>query len=84
MVLKRPHSSTIIDGFGAWKKALALIGMAVHKHVTHNQCHERFADFRAAMLTLLREEGPRKWTLYCDEVSDNFRIISPKDFRILT
>jgi len=27
---------------------------------------------------------PRKWTLYCDEVSDNFRIISPQDFRILT
>ncbi len=55
----------------------------MHKHVTHNRCHERFADFSAAMLTFLREEVPRKWTLYCDEVSDNFRIISPQDFRIL-
>jgi hypothetical protein len=27
---------------------------------------------------------PRKWHIYCDDVSDNFRIISPKDFRILT
>jgi hypothetical protein len=26
---------------------------------------------------------PRKWHLYCDAVSDNFRVISPKDFRIL-
>jgi transposase len=56
----------------------------MHKHVTHNRCHERFADFSAAMLTFLREEVPRKWTLYCDAVSDNFRIISPQDFRILT
>jgi len=26
---------------------------------------------------------PRNWRLYCDEVTDNFRVISPKDFRIL-
>jgi hypothetical protein len=34
-------------------------------------------------LTFLREEVPRNWRIYCDEVTDNFRIISPKDFRIL-
>ena len=56
----------------------------MHKHVTHNRCHERFADFSNAILTFLRNEVPRKWTRYCDEVSDNFRVISPKDFRILT
>lgn len=55
----------------------------MHKHITHNRCYARFADFRAAILTFLREEGPRNWPIYCDEVSDNFRIISPKDFRIL-
>jgi transposase len=55
----------------------------MHKHVTHNRCHERFADFNAAVLMFLREEVPKKWTRYCDDVSDNFRIISPKDFRIL-
>jgi hypothetical protein len=26
---------------------------------------------------------PRKWGVYCDQVTDNFRIISPKDFRVL-
>jgi transposase len=56
----------------------------MHKHVTHNRCHETFADFKAAILTFLREEVPRKWDTYCDQVTDNFRIISPKDFRILT
>jgi transposase len=56
----------------------------MHKHVTHNRCHETFADFKAAILTFLREEVPRKWDTYCDQVTDNFRIISPKDFRVLT
>ena len=56
----------------------------MHKHVTHNRCHATFADFRAAILTFLREEVPRKWDTYCDQVTDNFRIVSPKDFRVLT
>ncbi len=55
----------------------------MHKHVTHNRCHATFADFSGAILTFLREEVPRKWHLYCDAVSDNFRVISPEDFRIL-
>ena len=55
----------------------------MHKHVTHNRCHETFADFRTAILTFLREEVPRKWGTYCDQVTDHFRVISPKDFRIL-
>ena len=55
----------------------------MHKHITHNRCHATFADFRGAILTFLRKEVPRKWHVYCDEVSDNFRVISPKNFRIL-
>jgi len=45
--------------------------------------HAAFDDFKTAILTFLRDEVPRKWHTYCDEVTDNFRIISPKDFRIL-
>jgi len=56
----------------------------MHRHVTHNRCHATFADFKAAILTFLREEVPGKWDTYCDQVTDNFRIISPKDFRVLT
>ena len=55
----------------------------MHKHVTHNRCHATFADFKAAILTFLREEVPRKWGIYCDQVTDNFRIISPENFRVL-
>ena len=53
----------------------------MHKHITHNRCYETFADFSDAILTFPREEVPRKWHVYCDDVSDNFRVISPKDFR---
>jgi hypothetical protein len=26
---------------------------------------------------------PRNWRTYCDEVTDNFRVIDPKKFRII-
>ena len=55
----------------------------MHQPITHNRCHAAFADFRNAILTFLREAVPRKWHVYCDEVSNNLRVISPRDFRIL-
>jgi transposase len=38
----------------------------MHKHVTRNRCHATFADFKA--------------DIYCDQVTDNSRIISPGIF----
>jgi transposase len=35
------------------------LGGLMHKHIMHNRCYERFADFRDAMLTFLRKEVPR-------------------------
>ena len=55
----------------------------MHRHITHNRCYATFKDFSEAILDFLRVEVPRKWGDYCDEVTDNFRIIDPKDFRIL-
>ena len=55
----------------------------MHKHITHNRCHETFAGFSDAILTFLRDEVPRNWRRYGDDVTDNFRVISPKGFRIL-
>jgi hypothetical protein len=31
----------------------------------------------------LRNDVPSKWHMLCDSVTDNFRIISPEDFRVL-
>jgi hypothetical protein len=29
------------------------------------------------MLNFLRDDVPRNWRTYCDEVTDNFRVIEP-------
>lgn len=55
----------------------------MHKNVTHNRCYAKFDSFRAAMLAFLREDVPKNWTDLCDSVTDNFRVINPKDFRVL-
>jgi hypothetical protein len=41
----------------------------------------QFAD---ATLGFLRKQVPRNWTHFCDSVTDNFRVISPKNFRVMT
>jgi len=56
----------------------------MHKNVTHNRCYADFNGFCEAMLGFLREDVPKNWGHLCDSVSDHFRVISPKDFRILT
>jgi hypothetical protein len=35
------------------------------------------------MLTFLREEVPKNWHDYCDEVTDNFRVLAPTEFPII-
>ena len=56
----------------------------MHRHVTHNKCYATYRGFCTAMLQFLREEVPANWDTFCDSVTDNFRVISPKDFRVLT
>jgi hypothetical protein len=56
----------------------------MHRHCTHNKCYAGFKDFTRAVLTFLREKVPRNWHVYCDQVTDNFRVIDPADFRVLT
>ena len=55
----------------------------MHKNITHNKCYETCGEFAEAALTFLRDEVPTRWAEFCDSVTDNFRIISPKDFRLL-
>jgi transposase len=56
----------------------------MHKHVTHNKSYATCAQFADATLGFLREKVPRNWADLCDSVTDNFRIINPKDFRVVT
>jgi len=55
----------------------------MHKHVTHNKCYATCAQFADAALGFLRQKVPENWRDYADSVSDNFRVISPKEFRVM-
>ena len=56
----------------------------MHRNVTHNKCYPTCAQFADATLNFLRETVPRNWADLCDSVTDNFRVINPKDFRVMT
>ena len=55
----------------------------MHRHITHNKCYSTFREFSTALLAFLREDVPKNWRDYCDEVTDNFRVITPTEFRII-
>ncbi len=69
-----------IPTYSAYLDPIERLWGLMHRHITHNKCHETFRDFRDAILTFLREEVPRNWPFYRDEVTDNIRIISPTGF----
>ena len=55
----------------------------MHKHVTCNKRYAKFRDFAEAVLGFLRETVPRRFDEFSSTITDNFRVIDPKDFRIL-
>ena len=57
--------------------------LVMHKHVTHNKTYAKFRDFADAVLGFLREDVPRRFDEFSSTITDNFRVIDPKDFRIL-
>ena len=56
----------------------------MHRNVTHNKCYATCAQFADATLGFLREKVPGNWARFCDSVTDNFRVIKPEDFRVMT
>jgi transposase len=55
----------------------------MHKHVTHNKCYATSREFAGEVLTFLREKVPQNWGHLCDSATGHFRVINPKDFRVL-
>lgn len=48
----------------------------MHANVTHNQSHPT-RDFAVAIMAFVTKEFPARWSGFCDQVSDNFRVINP-------
>jgi hypothetical protein len=53
------------------------------RNVTHDKTYATCAQFADATLHLPRENVPRSWADLRHSVIDNFRLISPKDFRVV-
>ena len=49
------------------------------QHVTHNKCYATSRIRGGAQFPT--QESPKKLAGLCDSVTDNFRVINPKDFR---
>ena len=56
----------------------------MHRNVTHNKTYPTCAEFADAAIDFLRDKVPRNWAEFCDSVTDNFRVIDPKAFRVVT
>lgn len=56
----------------------------MRKHNIHNRRYATMIDFSQAILGFLRHQVPRRWDEFSSTVTDNFRIITPADFRVLS
>jgi len=55
----------------------------MHKHVTHNKFYQTQTKFAHAILAFFRQTILKEWKNFRDTVTDNFRIISHRNFRVL-
>lgn len=55
----------------------------MHKRVTHNRHYATFDQFTDAILKFFRKTLPNKWHEFRDTVTDNFRIISHDQYKLV-
>jgi transposase len=55
----------------------------MHQHVTHNRAYPTQKLFTEAILKFFRKIIPEKWHNFRNQVTDNFRIISERNLRVL-
>ena len=55
----------------------------MHRHVTRNTRYETISEFADAILPFLRVEVPKRFGEFAQTITDNFRVIDPKDSRIV-
>lgn len=67
---KRPHSATIIDRFGSWKKALALIGITGGRERRHSP-EQLIANLEAAWKQLGYPPGKRQIATMGEKISES-------------
>jgi hypothetical protein len=67
---KRPHSATIIERFGSWKKAIALIGIEGGRDRQYSP-EDLVNNLEAAWKQLGHPPGKRSLASLCDRISES-------------
>ncbi len=84
--LERPDcriTLVFLPAYAPHLNAIERLWAVMHREVTHNRFHPNFGHFVDAIFDFFRRRLPQEWTKWRDTVTDNFRIISHKDFRVL-
>ena len=55
----------------------------MRREMAHNTFHASFALFVEAIFDFFRRQLPQEWTTWRDTVTNNFKIMSRKEFRVL-
>ena len=55
----------------------------MHQFVTHNRHYPTQKQFAGAILKFFRETIPNEWKSFRSQVSDNFRVVTHQEFRVL-
>ena len=55
----------------------------MHMWVTHNQHYPTFDAFTSAIFSFFRKTLPENWTDIRDTVTDNFKVISAKQYKVI-
>ena len=63
--------------------AIERLRAVMHREVAHNRFHPNFGHFVDAVFDFFRQRMPQEWTKWRDTVTDKFRVISHKEFRVL-
>lgn len=67
---KRPHSATVIDRFGSWKKALALVGIAGGRERRHSP-EQLISNLETAWKELGYPPGKRQMATLGERISES-------------
>ena len=77
-----PHHARLPAAHAPHLNAIERLWAVMHREVTHNKFPASFSHFVEAIFDFFRRRMPKEWTKWRDTVTDNFRIISHKDFRV--
>ena len=71
----------VLPAYAPHLNAIERLWAVMHREVTHNKFPASFSHFVEAIFDFFRRRMPQEWTKWRDTVTDNFRIISHKEFR---